>query len=267
MTPRRCPTTSSSISRAGSPARTAPSSSPTAAPRSSRSNRPRAIRCAAGRRRGPTIPAGDDGALFTFLSSSKQSVVADPDDPATLARVHDLLRRRRRGRVVAADRASPSTPALAPARDPRAAAPHLDRHGDHAVRPRRAVERPRRDRVHAAGVVGRDRRARPRLAGPRAGARRRPDRRVAHRRVRGDRHDRSRGPVRRGDGARRARRRVDARDAGAVPHLLPGDLSSTWSAGRSASGRAVVDARASRRRATASSASASAPASSGSTSA
>jgi crotonobetainyl-CoA:carnitine CoA-transferase CaiB-like acyl-CoA transferase len=40
---------------------------------------------------GAAIPEGGDGALFAFLSSSKQSVVADPDDSADLERVHALL--------------------------------------------------------------------------------------------------------------------------------------------------------------------------------
>ena len=38
---------------------------------------------------GAAIPDGDDGALFSFLSSSKQSVIADPD--GDLTPVHDLL--------------------------------------------------------------------------------------------------------------------------------------------------------------------------------
>jgi crotonobetainyl-CoA:carnitine CoA-transferase CaiB-like acyl-CoA transferase len=42
---------------------------------------------------GATIPADADGALFTFLSTSKQSVVADPDQAEDLERVHDLLER------------------------------------------------------------------------------------------------------------------------------------------------------------------------------
>jgi crotonobetainyl-CoA:carnitine CoA-transferase CaiB-like acyl-CoA transferase len=40
---------------------------------------------------GTAIPAGDDGALFTFLSSTKQSVTADPDDDGDLERVRSLL--------------------------------------------------------------------------------------------------------------------------------------------------------------------------------
>ncbi len=40
---------------------------------------------------GAEIPAGADGALFAFLSSSKQSIVADPDDQADVQRVLDLV--------------------------------------------------------------------------------------------------------------------------------------------------------------------------------
>ncbi len=42
---------------------------------------------------GASIPAGGDGALFTFLSSTKQSMVADPDDDGDLEQVHALLER------------------------------------------------------------------------------------------------------------------------------------------------------------------------------
>ena len=42
---------------------------------------------------GATIADRDDGALFSFLSSSKQSVVADPDDHDDLARAQSLLAR------------------------------------------------------------------------------------------------------------------------------------------------------------------------------
>ena len=104
----------------------------------------------------PTIAAGDDGALFSFLASSKQSVVADPDDADDLERVHALL-----ARADAVVWSTGSRLAELPALTPdaiRRAAPAPDRHVDHAVRPGRAVERPRRDRVHAAGLVGRDRR-------------------------------------------------------------------------------------------------------------
>src|SRR3546814_5321364 len=40
---------------------------------------------------GADIPDGDDGALFTFLSSSKQSITAEPDDDAGVERVLALL--------------------------------------------------------------------------------------------------------------------------------------------------------------------------------
>lgn len=40
---------------------------------------------------GAAIPAGADGALFSFLTSSKRSVTADSTDDADLARVHALL--------------------------------------------------------------------------------------------------------------------------------------------------------------------------------
>lgn len=40
---------------------------------------------------GAEIAPGDDGALFTFLSSAKQSVIVDPDDGDDLARVRTLL--------------------------------------------------------------------------------------------------------------------------------------------------------------------------------
>ena len=42
---------------------------------------------------GTAIPEGGDGALFTFLSSTKQSVIADPDDEDDLERVRSLLQR------------------------------------------------------------------------------------------------------------------------------------------------------------------------------
>jgi crotonobetainyl-CoA:carnitine CoA-transferase CaiB-like acyl-CoA transferase len=40
---------------------------------------------------GVTIPAGEDGALFSFLACSKRSVVADPDQPDELEFVGELL--------------------------------------------------------------------------------------------------------------------------------------------------------------------------------
>ena len=59
-----------------------------------------------------------------------------------------------------------------------------DRHGHHAVRAGGPVEGPTGHRVHAAGVVGRDRGPRPRIGGPGTGIRRRAGRRLPRRRVR-----------------------------------------------------------------------------------
>ncbi len=42
---------------------------------------------------GAVIADGDDGALFSYLSSTKQSLVADPDDGGDVERVHALLER------------------------------------------------------------------------------------------------------------------------------------------------------------------------------
>ena len=164
---RRSPATSSSTCPAGSPAPTAPSCSPTAAQRSSKSKRQKVIRCARWSASGAEIDHGDDGALFSFLACSKRSVVADPRRRTTDF-VDALLARGGRGRVVArvghgrASRLQRRTRFVAP--------PAPDRHGDHPVRSRRAVARPAGHRVHPAGVVGRHRRARPRRPGPGAGA-------------------------------------------------------------------------------------------------
>ena len=96
---RHCPGMSSSTCPAGSPAPTAPRCSPTAAPRSSKSNRRRVIRCAPGRRREPRSTHGADGALFSYLACSKRSVVADPQSDTDF--VDALLAERGRGRLVA----------------------------------------------------------------------------------------------------------------------------------------------------------------------
>ena len=143
---------------------------------------------------GAAIPAGGDGALFAFLSSSKQSVVADPDDDDDLARVHALLER---ADAVVWSRGSrlAELPMLAPDAI-RRAAPHLTVTTITPFGLDGPWSGPRRDRVHAAGVVGRDRRPGSRLAGPGPGVRRRADRRVAHRRLRRDRHDGVAGRVR-----------------------------------------------------------------------
>ncbi len=86
-----CTATSSSTCPPGSPAPTAPSCSPTAAPRSSRSSRRRVIRCGGGRRRAPRSQPASDGALFGFLAGSKHSVVADPDADDDVELVNALL--------------------------------------------------------------------------------------------------------------------------------------------------------------------------------
>ena len=72
---------------------------------------------------GASIPAGDDGALFRFVSSTKQSVIADPDDDDDLRRV---LARLERADAVVWSRGSrlAEHPALVPEAI-RRAAPHL----------------------------------------------------------------------------------------------------------------------------------------------
>ena len=110
-------------------------------------------------------PAGGDGALFTFLSSTKQSVVVDPDDrrPRAGARAAGTRPTRWCGRR---DPASPSC--RRSRRDAiRRATPHLTVTVDHAVRPGRSVERPRRRPSS---------RCRPGRAGSSVWARRTPDR-------------------------------------------------------------------------------------------
>ncbi len=94
------------------------------------------------------------------------------------------------------------------------------------------MEGPTGHRVHAAGVVGRDRRARPRIGRPGTGVRRRAGRRLARRRVR------ERGTMAsRMRGAARAGRPVDARGPDPRPHLLSGDATTRCS------GRPWRDAR------------------------
>jgi crotonobetainyl-CoA:carnitine CoA-transferase CaiB-like acyl-CoA transferase len=72
---------------------------------------------------GAAIPAGADGALFTFLASGKQSVVADPDVEADVERVLGLLDRADTVVWSAGSRLA-KHPRLAPAAL-RAALPHL----------------------------------------------------------------------------------------------------------------------------------------------
>ena len=158
---------------------TAPRCWPTAAPRWSRSRRPRAIPCGGGRPRVPPIHRAD-GALFNFLTASKRSVVVDPDGARGLEPLHALLASAdvvvwSRGSRVAED-ADAGAPELL------RAPPAPDRDVHHAVRTRWPLARQGRHGVHAAGVVGRDHRACAWQARACTGVRRGPDRRVAVRR-------------------------------------------------------------------------------------
>ena len=102
---------------------------------------------------------GDDGALFSFLAGAKHSVVADPETDIDL--VNGLLAG---ADAVVWSRGSWTrrAPRLRPRRDPSSPS-SSDRHVDHAVRARWALARPSGDRVHPAGMVGWDRRPRPRV--------------------------------------------------------------------------------------------------------
>ena len=163
---------------------------------------------------GAEIPPGDDGALFSYLACSKHSVVADPDTDVDF--VNALLADA--DAVVWSRGSTLAEHALRTRRDPpRPSA--SDRHGHHAVRSGRSVEGPTGHRVHAAGVVGRDRGPRPRIGRPGTGIRRRPGRRLPRRGVR-QRGDDGLSDARR----RRADRPVDARSPDPRPHLLSGDL-------------------------------------------
>ena len=127
---------SSSTSRPGSPARTAPSSSPTAAPRSSRSSRPRAIRCAAGRRRAPRSPPATTARCSPSCRRRSRAWSPTPTTPTTSSGCARCWRGPTRWCGRSGSRLA-EHPALAPDAI-RRAAPHLHRHDDHAVRPRRA---------------------------------------------------------------------------------------------------------------------------------
>ncbi len=217
----------------------------------------------AGRPPGATIPEGDDGALFTFLSSSKQSVVADPDGPRTSSGCSALL--------AEADAVvwSPGSrlaghPTLAPARArPDRAAPHVT-----SITPF-GLEGPWADRpateftlqAWSGGIVGLGRGAPDR----RAGVGRRPDRRVAERAPTPRSGRWCRGPAR----GRRPGELVDLSMLEVLALCLTYyPVTYADMVGRPVPQRAGRSSPpASRRRATGSSASASAPASSGSTSA
>ena len=147
---------------------------------------------------GATIPDGRSGPLFSWLAGGQRSVTVDPATPSD---VEALLAWAATMDAVLWSRGAPVSRRAAGGGRPR-----RDGHGDHAVRPDRAVGRPGGHRVHAAVAVGRARSAR--VAGVAADVGRRPARRVHGRRVRrrgdddrpaaGGRHRRGRGhrPVR-----------------------------------------------------------------------
>ncbi len=217
---RRSRGSGSSTSRRGSPAPIARSCWPTAARRSSRSSHLKAIRCAGGRlraQRSQPKTTARSSTSWPPRSAASWSTSADADGLARstqiFASADAVVWSRGLGRWR-------SSRVLHPRRNP-ARPPAPDRHVDHAVRARGPVERQAGHRVHAAGLVRRHRRAGPRATGAGARLRRRPDRGVARRDLRRHRHS-GRPPARRV--RRRAGRRVHARGAGDVPHLLPGDV-------------------------------------------
>ena len=120
---------------------------------------------------GAHIEPGSDGALFGFLACSKHSVVADPGIDGDVEFVNDLLASAdavvwSRGSTVAdCDAFTPNTLKSF------SSAP--DRHVHHPVRIGGPVARSAGDRVHPAGLVRRNRRARSRITRPRTGIRRR----------------------------------------------------------------------------------------------
>ena len=185
---------------------------------------------------GAAIAAGDDGALFNFLAASKRSVVVEP------ARAEPTWHAARAARI----RPTPSSGRAGPpvAEHPAARPRELLRAHPHlivtSITPF-GLDGPWSDKPATEFTLqawsGGDRRARPRDARPGAGLRRRPDRRVARR---GRTPPSARWP--RCDAApdrRRARRRVDARGPGDVPHLLPGDVQRPARPTRCASKRFV----------------------------
>ena len=173
---------------------------------------------------GAAIERGSDGALFSFLAGSKHSVIADPEVDNDIQMVDDLLAPRMRWCGLQ-DRKWPSARALRPAAILRAH-PQLTRHVDHTVRPGWSLAGPGGHRIHAASLVGRNRRARARFAGTSTGVRRRPGRRVSGRglRQRSD-PDVAVPPNQRWlRRTRRTHRPVDAGNADPWPDVLPGHL-------------------------------------------
>ena len=176
-------------------------------------------RCGGGRPRAPTIARRRRRRAVQLPGRVEAERGRRPRRAGRSTSLHGAARDGRRGRVVAGS-ASPSSTS----RRTRSCAthPHLT---VTSITPF-GLEGPWCDKpateftlqAWSGGIVGLGRGAPDRAPG----ARRRPDRRVARRRVRGDRHAGRRVPALATDG--RARRRLDARDAGAVPHVLPGDV-------------------------------------------
>ena len=159
---------------------------------------------------GAEIPPDGAGPMFGWLAGGISSVVVDPHVEADVV---ELLQR-----AAGYDAITWSPGAVVDIERLRAAVPGTTITALDAVRPRRAMGRPGRHRVHAASTV---RRARPaRVAGVAADVRRRPARRVHDRRVRRRRHaDRPAADdrQRRGRGPRRVRPGVGDDDPAVQP--------------------------------------------------
>ena len=180
----------------------------------SKSKRQKEIRCAGGRHREPRSRQATTArcsASSRARSTASSSILTNPTMWSLL---RGLLARRMRWCGRAGQRSS-RIDEFAPAALHRRLSPP-DRHVDHSVRPRGAVGGQTRNRVHRAGVVGRRDR-------PRVGARR-----TAHRcssRGRSASGWRARLPQRaRWLSQIRPRRRLDARGADPLSHLLFGVL-------------------------------------------
>ena len=208
--------TPSSICPWGSPVPTARNSSPTAAPRWSKSNRQKGIRFVAGRHRAPTSQVGEDGALFSYLACTKHSVVVDPqdaDDVDLLTRLlasADAVVWSRGSAIAAVDEFTPAALAVTlPASDGHSITP-FGLEGPWSGQTRHRIHRCRRGRAGSIGL-GRGSADRPPLL---------------RRRVRSANGSQVLMP-RRGRWhpvQRRTGRRVDARGRDPLPHLLSGDI-------------------------------------------